>query len=89
MRDRHRRCRQTAADHLPVSDRKGRDECGQSTRGHVAPSRLANRPHPALRICREEVPMVVSIRVRQVLIAVIALLPLVLAACNNGNSSGY
>jgi len=33
--------------------------------------------------------MVVSIRVRQVLIAVIALLPLVLAACNNGNSSGY
>ena len=70
-------------------DPKGRGKRGQSTRGHVAPSRLANRPHPALRICREEVPMVVSIRVRQVLIAVIALLPLVLAACNNGNSSGY
>jgi predicted small secreted protein len=33
--------------------------------------------------------MLVSFRIRRVLISVIALLPLVLAACNNGNSSGY
>jgi predicted small secreted protein len=33
--------------------------------------------------------MIFSFRIRQVLVAAIALLPLILAACNNGNSSGY
>jgi hypothetical protein len=64
------------------SDRKGPGERGQSTR----PNRTAGQA----RTSGQEVPMIITrLRVRGALAIAIALLPLILGACNNGGSSGY
>jgi hypothetical protein len=78
LQNRRRRCRRAAAVRLPVRDRSGRNERGQSAPGRER-VQLARR-------CPE---LIDRLRFRQVLAVAVMLLPLILAACNKGGSSGY